>query len=237
VSFTADGQAFRLRVPGAMPHGFEYQFADNGQAAEEMFGFVRAARSARTLFDVGAFHGLFSVVFGMTGPGKTAVAFEPSAEAVAHLKSFRDLNGQGDGIVIENRLIGREVGEIRVALMANGFVQTNPAKAEGVEIVMSTLDCERDRLGIQPDLVKIDVEGWEWEVLQGSERLLRECRPAVCLELHMDYLERRGIAPSTVLDYLSKLGYQFYSPMGSKLPAAKIAGSANVLYRLIARPA
>ena len=38
--------------------------------------------------------------------------------------------------------------------------------------------------GIQPDLIKIDVEGTELSVLEGFERTLREARPSLVIEIH-----------------------------------------------------
>jgi len=36
----------------------------------------------------------------------------------------------------------------------------------------------------QLDVLKVDVEGMELEVLQGAERTIRECRPAMLVEWH-----------------------------------------------------
>jgi hypothetical protein len=53
-----------------------------------------------------------------------------------------------------------------------------------------------------PDLVKMDVEGAEWEALHGAERLLRECRPRLICEVH----EAAQMQP--IRDYLQGLGYK-----------------------------
>jgi hypothetical protein len=44
--------------------------------------------------------------------------------------------------------------------------------------------------GFVPDLVKLDVEGWEQQALQGGERLLGERRPHLVVETHSAKLER-----------------------------------------------
>src|SRR4051812_23728917 len=57
---------------------FSYHFKDNGASIEEMAGFLQAAKSARTLFDIGAHKGLFSLIFCACDPRNRAVAYEPS---------------------------------------------------------------------------------------------------------------------------------------------------------------
>ncbi len=59
-----------------------------------------------------------------------------------------------------------------------------------------------DELGTEADVVKIDVEGWEAQVLRGMENLLREQRPALIIELN----NRQQWAPT-----LESMGYLFHS--------------------------
>jgi hypothetical protein len=61
--------------------------------------------------------------------------------------------------------------------------------------------------GVQaPTLLKIDVEGWEWEVLRGAERLLREHPPkAIVFESTAD--ESGSILERSVPEFLQEHGY------------------------------
>jgi hypothetical protein len=62
------------------------------------------------------------------------------------------------------------------------------------------------REGFVPDLVKLDIEGWELKALRGAARLLAERRPHVVVETHSAELEREcrdllvvhGYAPQVV---------------------------------------
>jgi hypothetical protein len=45
---------------------------------------------------------------------------------------------------------------------------------------------------VVPDIIKIDVEGFEWEVLKGARPTLREHRPVLQIEVHGDQLFRYG---------------------------------------------
>src|SRR5262249_57953637 len=48
--------------------------------------------------------------------------------------------------------------------------------------------------GFVPDLVKLDVEGWELRALEGGERLLAEQRPHLVVETHSVEHEREWAA-------------------------------------------
>jgi hypothetical protein len=48
--------------------------------------------------------------------------------------------------------------------------------------------------GFVPDLVKLDVEGWEVQALEGATRLLAKRRPHLIVETHSETLERDCLA-------------------------------------------
>jgi hypothetical protein len=60
----------------------------------------------------------------------------------------------------------------------------------------------------QPDVVKIDVEGFEPEVIRGMPNALRSVRAAF-VEVHFAILENRGMlqAPSDIVANLRSLGF------------------------------
>ena len=99
---------------------------------------------------------------------------------------------------------------------------------------MTSVDREVEQLGVEPDLVKIDVEGYEYEVLVGARRLLGERKPPICLELHLDLLDRRGIEPRRVLDELASHGYHLRSCAGRPLRAGDVLRNLNAVMRLVA---
>ena len=75
-------------------------------------------------------------------------------------------------------------------------------------------DCEgyRQDLGLAvPQVIKVDVEGFELEVLRGIDQILADgaCR-AVGVEVHFAVLERRGArdAPVTLVSLLEGHGFE-----------------------------
>ena len=58
-----------------------------------------------------------------------------------------------------------------------------------------------DDFKLKPTLLKIDVEGYEYEVLKGSEQTIKEYHPKIIIELHNIILEK------ICLKFLKNLGY------------------------------
>ena len=68
-------------------------------------------------------------------------------------------------------------------------------------------DAMASRLGSFPDLIKVDVEGFELEVLQGATRLLHTHHPALVIEIHPPQLALSGGSEDALFSLLSDSGY------------------------------
>jgi len=73
------------------------------------------------------------------------------------------------------------------------------------------------------DLIKIDVEGFEGQVLDGAQQVLRKWKPLVILELNSEALERCGFCERDIYEKLDSLGYihrvlTFPERVGTTLP-------------------
>jgi FkbM family methyltransferase len=235
-SFVTIDRRIRLRLREEDRPDFEYHLISNGASVEEMSSFLSLARGVATFFDVGAAKGIFSLVFCLSGSGKRAVAFEPSPTMVASARALSALNGLEPRIELRRCAVGQETGHRSGRLFRNGFASlgsTDPA-GEACEFEVTSLDAEVERLGVRPDLVKIDVEGFEHEVLLGARRLLRERRPALAFELHLDLLDKRGISPRQVVAELKSHGYAFHTCGARPLSAEDVGDSLNAILRFVA---
>jgi FkbM family methyltransferase len=70
---------------------------------------------------------------------------------------------------------------------------------------MRELDCEvkrLDDLNLSPFFMKIDVEGFELEVLRGGEATLRKCQPIILME--------SGERDQAIMTFLKQFGYRVY---------------------------
>jgi len=212
---------------------------DNGESVDEMASFLTLTSSARVLFDIGAAKGLFSEIFCLSDPARRAVAFEPSGALADSAAALIAANGCESRIHLRRCAVGAEAGRHTARLYAWGYVGVDVPEAPddggtAVDIEMTSVDREIELLGLEPDLLKIDVEGYEYEVLVGAKRLLEQRKPPICLELHLDLLEKRGIEPKRVLAELGSHGYRLRSCAGQPLRTADVLGNLNAVTRLVA---
>lgn len=70
------------------------------------------------------------------------------------------------------------------------------------------------------DIIKVDVEGYEFPVLKGGEQTIRRCRPIVQLEMVETQAKKFGYTPQDIADFfVNKIGnYGIYTFRGEKLP-------------------
>ncbi|MDA8094508.1 MAG: FkbM family methyltransferase [Betaproteobacteria bacterium] len=129
------------------------------------------------------------------------VCFEPQASALAMLEKAVGEIGLQARIFCHNLALSDSAGE---ATLSRHFWSGNRmvTKDGGGE------KCRMDRLDRvlhnDPDIIKIDVEGYESRVLAGAAETLRRCRPLIIFE---DFV---GCEASHYAQ-LGKLGYSFYA--------------------------
>jgi len=151
-------------------------------AMDRLYGeFVRAGD---LVFDIGAHVG--DRVGSFRRLGARVVAIEPQPQLATTLKL---LYGRDRNVIIEPVAVGRESGTVALKLnvdnptvstASDAFVRAadgapgweNQAWTETIDVPITTLDALIERHG-RPAFIKIDVEGFEVEVLAGLSRAVR----------------------------------------------------------------
>ena len=89
-----------------------------------------------------------------------------------------------------------------------GFAKTAAKADSHFTVETLTLDLLSERLDLNPDLIKVDVEGAEYEVLKGAAKLALEIHPAFFVEIHSG--PELSIASNTenILDWCVQTGYR-----------------------------
>jgi FkbM family methyltransferase len=59
--------------------------------------------------------------------------------------------------------------------------------------------------------IKIDVEGFEFQVLKGLQRTIQNCKPVIIFEFDINYIRRAGINEVEFEKWLTTSGYQLWS--------------------------
>ncbi|NOX40886.1 MAG: FkbM family methyltransferase [Alphaproteobacteria bacterium] len=159
--------------------------------------------------DVGANIGSYTILASKVC-GSRCLSVEPDSEAIKRLKLNLESNQISDLVRVEETALGSEIGTIRFTV---GYDTTNRVAAGRSdeftqEVRLSTLD---SLLGEEsPLLVKMDVEGFEHEVLKGSENSLNHPNLLAIITESTD---------SQVVSLLEKNGFSrwFYDPFARSL--------------------
>lgn len=227
-----------LIVPENAAADARFHFIENGDSRAEMEAFLRLSRAAPAnglLLDVGAHKGLFSVVHLGSGPRHRALLLEPSAPLASDARALLALNGVAERSDVRCCGAGETDGERTVVLDALGFArEAGRGEPAALTVPFVTIDrlCETGRLW--PAIIKIDVEGAEGAVLRGARRTLLRCRPALCLELHLDLLERSGEDVEAIVHAVKHAGYALYTTSGRRLAAWQVTKSLKAILRIVA---
>lgn len=177
---------------------------------QSVSSFSRLARSARTVIDVGANTGVYSLIAAAANPNARIHAFEPTPSTYKSLIRNVALNGievrcQPYQIALSNS-IGSANFDLPADLTMARMIGT--ATPTSIEVPVSTLDTVVD-ITEPIDLIKIDVEGFEDLVLEGATGILRQWKPAILFEL------LPGGPAERIENLLGPLGYRFQCILGS----------------------
>lgn len=189
-----------------------------------------------TFWDIGANFGWFSLFAAkiVQCEGKVC-SFEPSPEVFDLLRSnVRGLDrvqafqcglGNADGIsTFASQGISTAASFIEDVTRINAR-HWPQVPIRNVEVRMRKADSLARELGHLPNLAKIDVEGFEFEVLQGAAGLLSTSRPTLVIEVHPPQLELSGGSDTLLLRFLRQNGYEWEI----------IDQNANSLYWILAK--
>lgn len=175
----------------------------------------RLVRPGDTVLDIGANLGLASFILSaLVGPNGTVHAFEPIPQMQDLIEQGMQRNNVSNSI-LHKVALGDEPGELTRSIPEGHFgsaslvAERRAGESEEIAVPVRRLPEE-----LPPDLgpirlIKIDVEGFEPQVLTGAAELLRTSPPdAILFELndaHGDLREHRTI------QLLADAGYGFFS--------------------------
>lgn len=129
-------------------------------------------------YDVGCRYGAFTKFALENGvPPSNVVGFEADRYSFLVLRR----NHTEQGVTLVNSFVGRDDGRKSISL--DRWSETNRT----------------------PDVIKIDVEGAEFDVIRGMGDLLRTVRPLVFVEVHPQHLSR---PTDSLIDEFGRRGYE-----------------------------
>lgn len=173
---------------------------------EEMAFTLHVLRTDDTFVDVGANMGAYSVLAAGAAGAKT-VAFEPAVGAYQGLLLNIEANGLGKMITAKQLAVGntRATARITTGLNTTNHIVPFKSDAESETVKMTVLDVEIS--GEDTLVLKIDVEGHEFEVLRGAKNLLGAARVLAIIVESNGNSEKYGSSDDEIASFLMSFGY------------------------------
>jgi FkbM family methyltransferase len=165
-----------------------------------------------TILDIGANIGETAMAFSkLTGENGKVISFEPDPETFGRLTEHLTLNGCKNVIAI-NKGLGNAESEMVLESGENNSggnrIATGKEK-NGKKIQITTLDKSISELNIPKiDFIKIDVEGYEYHVLQGAEKTIEQSKPVFFIEVVDDYLKAQSSSAELLVSFLTAKNYK-----------------------------
>jgi FkbM family methyltransferase len=175
-------------------------------------------KTVESFFDIGANMGFYSLALASINSEVQVKSFEPQPEIYSIFSKNVSLNQLEPQIKIYNYGLGSKEDKLKMYIPAftgsggGSFadLHTEEGAAEEVFVPVQSLD----KL-VPPysniDLMKIDVEGFEFEAIAGALELIGSSKPTIIIELLRKWMKPFGRQPQDVINLLNPLGYMVYS--------------------------
>jgi FkbM family methyltransferase len=169
-----------------------------------------------TFYDIGSNTGWYTMIASTINDTSKVYSFEPIIEHVNYQKETISLNRKENQVNVFEIALSDHTGIETIRLAGSGTTLENDFLEVdfGVrKISVKTLDEMIVENNIpNPDFIKIDVEGHEYKVLQGAQKMLKQETPILFVELaktfnHIHFTNKTF--EKTFL-FLSELGYSPY---------------------------
>ncbi len=195
---------------------FRLAYEARGEQEQADYAFLRrCATDKHCVLDIGANVGASALVMlSDMHPSGNLYAIEPSEASCLVIRENARLNDASERIHIVNALADRTSGRLVAFHWDHISPQSStvlpPRNARSIPMFKSTIAMDDlvSHYDIQPDLIKIDVEGAEQGVLQGCSGVLRALKPMIALELHAWTGMTVGDNAASILSILSEADYQ-----------------------------
>jgi FkbM family methyltransferase len=180
------------------------------------------------VLDLGANVGFLTLVAAaLTGHTGRVVSYEPFPATAAALRANVSAN-QLPFVDVVEAAVADEAGSQRLHLNSSDQDASLIGDGNvGVDVDVVTIDSEMRRLGLTPNVVKIDVEGAELAVIHGMRATLATARPIIVCEVHVGIANLNDPVPTA----LREAGYRV-----SWLEEGLVDGTESWAPHLVALP-
>lgn len=180
-----------------------------------LFEYLRAGiRPGDLVFDIGAFLGTYALFEARwSGPHGRVVAFEPSPFSFSMLGRHLAMNGLGpDRVEARHAAVGASVHRRMLVVFENepyrNHLADPAASGQVIGVHVLSVDAVCQEIGRVPDWIRMDVQGLEFEVLEGARETIESARRwiKIVVETHPEQWADLGITAAEAHDRFAALG-------------------------------
>ncbi len=184
----------------------------------ELFEYLKHnVRPGDTVLDIGSFLGTYAILLARwAAPSGRVFAFEPTPDVARTMARHLKLNHAERQVKLQNVALGDRRGSVSLHRHSdpyrNAVGVTDPAGVGLglVEVPVTTLDDVCAEFALTPNLMRMDVQGFEYAVLRGAKRTIEKGRGTlrIVLEVHPQLWPLHGIDAAKFDALLAELGLQ-----------------------------
>ena len=160
-------------------------------------------KDGNVIFDIGGNVGTHSIYFARHFKNTRVFTFEPLPENAAYVRKLITLN-KITNIQLEEKAVGTITGSVYFDRDKNNHQGHISSEPSNLSVQVTTLDDFIERNNVLPNFIKIDVEGFEADVLDGYKNKIAGSYPFIIIEIHTMEQSRR------VGDFFRPMPYSIY---------------------------
>lgn len=173
---------------------------------------IARLKGAKVFADVGAHLGYYGCIAGTVYPDLKLFLFEMNHNLVELIERNLAANKLDSAIVV-NQAVSDRRKQISYAdgSVDAGLSMTDAGDHSGDEGAVTAEAVSLDEFfgekGVDPDVIKIDVQGAEMEALQGARKIIERRHPVIFLEVHPKLVGSFGVSVPDIYRFLTNNGY------------------------------
>lgn len=180
-------------------------FSRFNSQVKEMNNFIKLTSDTKVLFDVGSQFGSFSFPFLGNHSDKQVFAFDGGLNPFLTTSQIKVIN-KLHNFNIFNFLIGNkdEIVKCFSESLQSLAIPGNDTR------MMFRIDTLSNIFDAVPDVIKIDIEGCEYQALIGAFETITTHRPMIFIEVHPKFLSQYQNSIHDIASFVELIGYEVY---------------------------
>jgi FkbM family methyltransferase len=167
-----------------------------------------------TYVDVGANIGTTLIPAAKSVADGHVMGFEPHPKVFSYLEENVLLNDLKENVKLKNCALGNKRGHATLSDKREDDINRVNSAGEGIAVPLSLLDDFTEDL-VKVNLLKIDVEGYERFVVEGSKKTLKKT-DCVYFEISEEHFSKFGYSVKDLLLMLEAAGFSLFVKAGAE---------------------